>query len=183
MAGWQEFTGLNRGYVLELYEQYPARSGVGRSRDACAVRAVDAAGGRGRAPRSRRLRRSQKIVGAVNLAQSIRRYGHLAAQLDPLGSRPPSAIPSLLPETTASPTRICARCRRRWSPAPLGERRSNMRSTSIEALRRALLFDDRLRLLARVRAGGAATGCGRPPRTAASARRPIRSIRSRCSSG
>ena len=22
MAGWQEFTGLNRGYVLELYERY-----------------------------------------------------------------------------------------------------------------------------------------------------------------
>ena len=22
MAGWQEFTGLNRGYVLELYEKY-----------------------------------------------------------------------------------------------------------------------------------------------------------------
>ena len=28
------------------------------------------------------------IVGAINLAQSIRRYGHLAAQIDPLGSRP-----------------------------------------------------------------------------------------------
>jgi 2-oxoglutarate dehydrogenase E1 component len=22
MAGWQDFTGLNRGYVLELYEKY-----------------------------------------------------------------------------------------------------------------------------------------------------------------
>jgi len=22
MAGWQEFTGLNRGYVLELYDKY-----------------------------------------------------------------------------------------------------------------------------------------------------------------
>jgi 2-oxoglutarate dehydrogenase complex dehydrogenase (E1) component-like enzyme len=22
MSGWQEFTGLNRGYVLELYEKY-----------------------------------------------------------------------------------------------------------------------------------------------------------------
>jgi 2-oxoglutarate dehydrogenase E1 component len=28
------------------------------------------------------------IVGAVNLAQSIRRYGHLAARIDPLGGRP-----------------------------------------------------------------------------------------------
>jgi len=29
------------------------------------------------------------IVGAANLAQAIREYGHLAAQLDPLGSEPP----------------------------------------------------------------------------------------------
>ena len=28
------------------------------------------------------------IVGAVNLAESIRRYGHLAARIDPLGSDP-----------------------------------------------------------------------------------------------
>ena len=34
----------------------------------------------------------EKIVGTVNLAQSIRRYGHLAAQLDPLVKRRPSAI-------------------------------------------------------------------------------------------
>ena len=38
------------------------------------------------------------VVGAVNLAQSIRRYGHLAAQIDPLGSRP-IGDPALLPET------------------------------------------------------------------------------------
>ena len=37
-------------------------------------------------------------VGAVNLAQAVRRYGHLAAQLDPLGSRP-VGDPALLPAT------------------------------------------------------------------------------------
>src|SRR5690606_19529780 len=36
----------------------------------------------------------KKIVGTVNLAQSVREYGHLAAQLDPLGS-PPPGDPSL----------------------------------------------------------------------------------------
>ena len=41
---------------------------------------------------------ARAAVAAVNLAQSIRRYGHLAAQLDPLGSKPPSD-PTLLPET------------------------------------------------------------------------------------
>ena len=35
-----------------------------------------------------------KVVGATNLAQSIREYGHLQAQLDPLGS-PPPGDPSL----------------------------------------------------------------------------------------
>src|SRR6185295_12551298 len=35
-----------------------------------------------------------KIVGAVNLAQAIREYGHLQAQLDPLGS-PPLGDPAL----------------------------------------------------------------------------------------
>ena len=37
-----------------------------------------------------------KIVSAVNLAQSIRNHGHLAAQLDPLGTSPPGD-PSLIP--------------------------------------------------------------------------------------
>jgi 2-oxoglutarate dehydrogenase E1 component len=29
-----------------------------------------------------------RVVGAINLAQSIRRYGHLAARIDPLGTEP-----------------------------------------------------------------------------------------------
>ena len=37
------------------------------------------------------------IVGAVNLAESIRKYGHMAAQLDPLGT-PHWGEPSLAPE-------------------------------------------------------------------------------------
>ena len=40
----------------------------------------------------------QKIVGAVNLAESIRKYGHLGARLDPLGS-PAWGDPSLAPES------------------------------------------------------------------------------------
>src|SRR5436190_510262 len=39
----------------------------------------------------------KKVVGAVNLAESIRKYGHLGAQLDPLGT-PPWGDPSLAPE-------------------------------------------------------------------------------------
>jgi 2-oxoglutarate dehydrogenase E1 component len=97
MSGWQEFSGLNRGYVLELYERYrrdpssvdPATrtlfdSWAPPAEDATTVGQVECP--------------LQKVVGAVYLAQSIRRYGHLAAQLDPLGTRP-VGDPSLLPET------------------------------------------------------------------------------------
>ena len=97
MAGWQDFSGLNRGYVLELYEQY--------RRDPASVDADTRALFETWTPPSdeqptfeQPAVSLQKIVGAVNLAASIRRFGHLAAQLDPLGARP-AGDPSLLPET------------------------------------------------------------------------------------
>ncbi len=96
MASWQGFSGLNRGYVLELYEKY--------RRDPASVDAETRALFEQWTPPSEDISETaaglpvQKIVGGVNLAQSIRRYGHLAAQLDPLGSRP-LGDPSLMPET------------------------------------------------------------------------------------
>src|SRR5207249_11383065 len=64
-----------------------------------AVAAVEACPGRDRRPETALIERrySAKIVGAVNLAESIRKFGHLDAQIDPLGSPPPSD-PSLHPE-------------------------------------------------------------------------------------
>ncbi|MGI8672786.1 MAG: 2-oxoglutarate dehydrogenase E1 component [Luteitalea sp.] len=98
MGGWNEFQGLNAGYVLELYDRYrhdpdsvdaqtrayfeqwtppelapPTAAATSDGIDLCAV------------------------VGAATLAESIRRYGHLAAQIDPLGSRP-TGDPALAPE-------------------------------------------------------------------------------------
>ncbi|MGH9343703.1 MAG: thiamine pyrophosphate-dependent enzyme, partial [Terriglobia bacterium] len=100
--GWQDFQGVNAGYVAELYEKFlldpnsvdaEARAlfkqlpppGIAGS----AMRA--AADGQPAAPMG-------KVVAAVNLAQSIRKFGNLAARLDPLGSEPPGD-PSLLAES------------------------------------------------------------------------------------
>ncbi len=96
MAGWQEFTGLNRGYVLELYDKY--------RRDTSSVDAETRALFERWTPPSETMPVPdgiplQKVVGAVSLAQSIRMYGHLAARLDPLGNRIGSGDPSLLAET------------------------------------------------------------------------------------
>jgi 2-oxoglutarate dehydrogenase E1 component len=98
MSGWQEFTGLNRGYVLELYDKYRRDpSSVDPDTRALFERwtppAVDEARSEAAAAPL------EKVVGAVNLAESIRRYGHLAARLDPLGLRPPVGDPSLLAAT------------------------------------------------------------------------------------
>ncbi|HEX2340440.1 MAG TPA: 2-oxoglutarate dehydrogenase E1 component [Vicinamibacterales bacterium] len=101
MAGWQEFSGINRGYVLELFERYTRDPG-----------SVDEATRRyferwsppeefAQAPwvaDERRSERTETIVGAVALAESIRRYGHLAARIDPLGAAPPGD-PLLLERT------------------------------------------------------------------------------------
>ena len=82
----EQFPGVNAGYVFELYERYRQDPG---SVDAATRKAFEewtpvVPGGSGTtqaAPAN-----IQAIVGAANLAESVRRYGHLAAQLDPLGS-------------------------------------------------------------------------------------------------
>ena len=96
MGPWQEFSGLNRGYVLEAFERY-------RQNPASVDPETRALFDTWTPPSEESLEPAaglplQKIVGAVNLAESIRRYGHLAARLDPLGGRPPGD-PSLLSET------------------------------------------------------------------------------------
>jgi 2-oxoglutarate dehydrogenase E1 component len=105
MTLWQEFHGPNAGYILELYERYQQdpdavddetrrffeqnghelyrlaqRDGVETATSAGSVQAAS--------PADFALP-FEKIMGAVNLAQAIRDYGHLDAQLDPLGSDPP----------------------------------------------------------------------------------------------
>ncbi len=83
---WQEFQGVNAGYVLELYDRYRENPQTVDQ----ATRAlfeqwkpeIDGA-------RPALLLDLDQIVGIVNLALAIREYGHLNARLDPLGSEPP----------------------------------------------------------------------------------------------
>jgi 2-oxoglutarate dehydrogenase E1 component len=94
---WHDFPGPNAGYIVELYDRYRQNP---ESVDAATqayfalwtpppLAAVEAAAAEPECP-------IEKIVGAVNLAQDIRAYGHLAARLDPLGSEP-CGDPHLLP--------------------------------------------------------------------------------------
>jgi len=98
MTNWQGITGVNRAYVLELYDRYlkdpNAVDAETRALFATWTPPAEvepAAGTAGQALGDEALR---KAVLAVNLAQSIRKYGHLAAKLDPLDS-PPIGDPSL----------------------------------------------------------------------------------------
>ncbi len=88
---WQDFHGPNAGYVLELYERYRqdpnAVDGATRAYFDRWTPPVDGA------PAGPTIAIG-KIVGVVELAHSIRAFGHLAARLDPLGS-PPRGDPAL----------------------------------------------------------------------------------------
>jgi len=85
-----QFAGVNAAYVLELYERYrqdpqavdPAtrkafESWTPTDPSSAAADTIPTTGAH-----------LHVVVGAANLAESIRRYGHLAARVDPLGSTP-----------------------------------------------------------------------------------------------
>jgi 2-oxoglutarate dehydrogenase E1 component len=132
MGAWQEFTGLNRGYVLELYEKYrqdPA------SVDAETRAFFEQWSPPSEAPPAVEGVSVQKVVGAANLAQSIRRYGHLSARLDPLGLRTPVGDPSLLPETNNVTEEDLRRLPANLFASPVCDNASNMLE-AIDAFRR-----------------------------------------------
>ena len=81
------FHGPNSGYVLDLYERYlkDPDSVDSTTRTIFDKMRPEVGDGRQSAAAGHDI---QKIVGAVNLAQAIRVFGHLAAKIDPLGSTP-----------------------------------------------------------------------------------------------
>src|SRR5215210_637892 len=103
MPDWSGVGGVNEGYVLELYERFRqdpssvdarTRAAFEQSPPAFAEGALDTRLQTG-ATSAASAADLGNVVGAVNLAESIRRYGHLGAQLDPLGT-PPWGDPSFV---------------------------------------------------------------------------------------
>ncbi|HEY8535063.1 MAG TPA: 2-oxoglutarate dehydrogenase E1 component [Vicinamibacterales bacterium] len=101
MSEWRAVGGINEGYLIELYERYladpasvdPATRAAFERYGPPAGLAQAMAAAPAAAPANLRA-----VVGVVNLAECIRRFGHLAARQDPLGSEP-IGDPSLEPET------------------------------------------------------------------------------------
>ncbi len=98
MNPWDQFTGANAGYVLELFERY--------QQDPASVDDATRAAFRTFTPPADATPAGAPLAGtadtaaaiaAVTLAESIRRYGHLAATLDPIGYHRPVGDPSLHP--------------------------------------------------------------------------------------
>ncbi len=93
---WKDFQGVNQGYVMEQYERF--------QRDPNAVDAETRELFRTWTPPDAPfapvapISNAATLLGAFNYAQSIRRYGHLAATIDPLGE-PPAGDPALAAET------------------------------------------------------------------------------------
>jgi len=89
---WQDFHGPNAGYIVELYERYRQNpDSVDAVTRAYFDQWTPELNGRSGADGVATIAQPalEKVMGVVNLAQAIREYGHLDAQLDPLGSPPP----------------------------------------------------------------------------------------------
>jgi 2-oxoglutarate dehydrogenase E1 component len=134
MEGWQGFTGINRGYVLELYERFRKDpSSVDPETRALFEQWTPPAEANASPVPSSDIS-TRAAVAAVNLAQSIRRYGHLAAQLDPLGSKPPGD-PTLRPERHGLTEDDLRRIPANLISSPLTDQASNMQEL-VAAFRR-----------------------------------------------
>src|SRR5262245_37973874 len=132
MGPWEGFSGVNRGYVLELYERF-------RKDPASVDPASRAIFEQWTPPQEEPPPEAaadvplRVAIAAVHLAQSIRRYGHLAAQLDPLGSRPPGD-PSLLAGTHGVSEADLRRLPATLVSSPLAERAHSMQDV-VDAFR------------------------------------------------
>jgi 2-oxoglutarate dehydrogenase E1 component len=102
MNPWDQFSGANAGYLYDLFERYQRDpSAVDEAaRQLFATWAPEEPAGGPEAPPPQAAGATlQAAIAAHTLAESIRRFGHLAARLDPLGFRDPVGDPSLIPQS------------------------------------------------------------------------------------
>ncbi len=104
MNPWDQFSGANAGYVYELFERYQRDpSSVDEATRRAFATWTPAEPDSSFAPQSPSASSApsdvQAGIAAFNLAESIRRFGHLAAHLDPLGFHDPIGDPSLAPQS------------------------------------------------------------------------------------
>jgi 2-oxoglutarate dehydrogenase E1 component len=103
---WKDFQGVNAAFALELYDKFRTDpASVDEETRAFFKHFTPPAPGAVVGPRTSDIEPGADavsspriVVGAMNYVQSIRRYGHLGAKIDPLGGRP-IGDPTLLPET------------------------------------------------------------------------------------
>jgi 2-oxoglutarate dehydrogenase E1 component len=100
---WDQFSGMNRAYLLEAYEQYrTSPDSIDPEMRALFQRCGPPPETLAETPSARSIvavpATVMQAAGAMALASAIRAYGHRAAQLDPLGSEP-AGDADLLPET------------------------------------------------------------------------------------
>ncbi|MEO1164295.1 MAG: 2-oxoglutarate dehydrogenase E1 component [Chloroflexota bacterium] len=99
MVSVKDFTGQNLGYVLQLYDQYlEAPDSVDAETaqffsqwspdEAFQEMTIPTTNG-STASVGSSIAELRKVVGAVELVQAIRQFGHLAASVNPLGYAPP----------------------------------------------------------------------------------------------
>ena len=101
MNPWDQFTGVNAGYVYDLYERYRQDPGSvdEATRSVFATWSPEIESETTPAPADVQAADTVAAVATVKLAESIRRFGHLAARLDPLGVTDPVDDPSLHPQS------------------------------------------------------------------------------------
>jgi 2-oxoglutarate dehydrogenase E1 component len=128
---WHDFHGPNAGYILELYERYQHNpDSVDPATRAYFKEWTPPVDGEAIGPAIDRL---DNVVATVRLAQAIREYGHLAAQLDPLGSEPPGD-PSLDPAFHGITEEDLRRLPASLIGGPIAEKTGNAQE-AIQALR------------------------------------------------
>ena len=122
----------------------------------------------------------QAGIAAFTLADSIRRFGHLAARLDPLGFHDPIGDPSLQPQSHGLTTEALKRLPASIVSGPAAAGAANA-FEAIDAAARHLLLDHRPRLQPRVRARRARVAAPGRRVGAVPAAQRIRSTAASCS--